>query len=346
MQPDINSLSRDALTAWLAQHNIRAFRADQILKWIYLRLADSFDQMTDLRKDLRSFLADQFCIHRMPMARMLTARDGTRKYLFRLQDGLTVESVLIPERDHYTLCVSSQVGCAQGCRFCVTGQGGLARNLTSAEIVGQVWEVRKQMEDPSQLTNLVFMGMGEPLANYPRLVSALTILMNSDWGMKFAARRVTVSTAGLVPRLVDLGNDTKANLAVSLNAVDDETRSSLMPINRTYPIADLIAACRRFPLQTGRKITFEYILMKDLNDSLHHARQLTKLLAHLKAKINLIPFNEYPASEFKRPSQERIQAFQAHLIDKHFTSIVRYSKGLDIMAACGQLRAETPDPEE
>jgi 23S rRNA (adenine2503-C2)-methyltransferase len=337
-KPDIKSLSRDQLITWLVDHGERAFRADQILKWLYVRLADQFDQMTDIHKDFRKHLSDHFRIARLE-ARTLDSSDGTRKFLFALEDGRTIESVLIPERDHSTLCVSSQVGCALGCRFCLTGQGGLERNLTAAEIVGQAWEVRKRMAAPERLTNLVFMGMGEPLANYAAVVAAINTLSNSDWGMKFAGRRITVSTSGLAPRIPDLGRDTRANLAVSLNAVDDETRSRLMPINNTFPLAALLAACRQFPLAPGRKITFEYILIRDLNDSLDHARRLTKLLAPIRAKINLIPFNEHPGSAFRRPSAERIQAFQDFLIGKHFTSIVRYSKGQDIMAACGQLRS-------
>jgi 23S rRNA (adenine2503-C2)-methyltransferase len=337
--PEIQSLSREALLAWLSKQGFRSFRADQILRWIYMRLADSFDQMTDLRKEVRVRLDQSFTIARLTVAQESRAADGTRKFLFRLSDGETVETVLIPERDHYTLCVSSQVGCAQGCRFCVTGQGGLIRNLTRAEILGQIWEVRRQLSAPESLTNLVFMGMGEPMANYTPLVSAVEAITNNDWGMRFANRRVTVSTVGLIPKMLALGRDTRVNLAVSLNAVDDEMRSQLMPINRTYPIAALLDACRRYPLPKGRRITFEYILFKELNDTPAHARRLAKLLAGLKAKINLIPFNPSPGSPFQRPSETRIQAFQSVLIDKHFTSVVRYSKGLDIMAACGQLRA-------
>jgi 23S rRNA (adenine2503-C2)-methyltransferase len=295
--------------------------------------------MTDLSQDFRALLDRSFIIARMPIAQTLMAKDGTRKYLFQLEDGHTVESVLIPEKGHYTLCVSSQVGCAQGCRFCLTGEGGLVRNLTSAEIVGQIWEIRKKMPQPGQLTNLVFMGMGEPLANYRQLVRALEVLTNSQWGMKFAHRRITVSTAGIVPRIIDLGRDTQVNLAISLNAPDDASRTRLMPINRKYPIAELLDVCRLHSPPRGRKITFEYILFKDVNDSLGHAKKLAKLLAGVKAKINLIPFNPFPGSEFKRPSQDRIDAFQAVLVNKHYTAIVRYSKGLDIMAACGQLRA-------
>lgn len=336
-------MTPDELLQWLDAHGERPFRAGQIYKWLYVRLADSFDQMTDLSKPFRQMLAGDFHIGRLAVAREMVSSDGTRKFLFRLADGQTAESVLIPERNHFTLCISSQVGCAQGCRFCLTGQGGLVRNLTSSEIVGQVWEVRKLISDPAQLTNLVFMGMGEPLANYGPLVQAIQVLTSSDWGMKFATRRVTVSTAGLVPRLLDLGRDTRVNPAISLNAVDDSLRSELMPINRKYPIAQLLEGCRRYPLVRGRKLTFEYILFSGLNDTPDHARKLARLLAPLKAKINLIPFNPHPGSPFQRPSEERIQAFQAILIQKHFTSVVRYSKGLDIMAACGQLRAQGQD---
>jgi 23S rRNA (adenine2503-C2)-methyltransferase len=338
---NIKQLSRQELLDWLAEKNVRPFRADQILKWLYLRQVDNFDQMTDLSKDFRSLLTRHFIIPRMPIVQMLTAKDKTRKYLFQLEDGNTVESVLIPEKNHYTLCVSSQVGCAQGCRFCLTGRGGLVRNLSSAEIVGQIWEIRKHLSEPEHLTNLVFMGMGEPLANYRQLIRALEVLINSEWGMKIANRRITISTAGILPRIIDLGRDTKVNLAISLNAPNDEDRTRLMPINRKYPIAELLDACRQHPLPKGRKITFEYILFKDENDSVEHAGKLAKLLAGMKAKINLIPFNPYPGSDFRRPAQERIQAFRSILVNKHFTTIIRYSKGLDILAACGQLQASS-----
>jgi 23S rRNA (adenine2503-C2)-methyltransferase len=339
MKQDIKSMNREPLTDWLAGHQVRSFRSDQILKWVYMRLADSFGQMSDISKNLRSLLDHHFSIARLPVQKIQTASDGTRKYLFSLADGHGIETVLIPERNHYTLCVSSQVGCAQGCQFCVTGQAGLVRNLTAAEIISQVWEVRKLLPDPERLTNLVFMGMGEPLANYHNLVAAIEALTSTQWGMKIANRRVTVSTAGLVPRMADLGRDTKINLAVSLNAVDDETRNRLMPINRKYPIQALLEACRQYPLPKGRRITVEYILFKDVNDSVDQARKLARLLAPVKAKINLIPFNPYPGSPFGRPGDRTIQAFQEVLIGKHLTSVVRYSKGQDIMAACGQLRA-------
>jgi 23S rRNA (adenine2503-C2)-methyltransferase len=339
MKQDIKSMNREPLIEWLAGHKVRSFRADQILTWVYMRLADDFDQMSDISKNLRALLNQHYYIARLPVQERQNAADGTCKYLFALADGNCIETVLIPERNHYTLCVSSQVGCAQGCKFCVTGQGGLVRNLTAAEIVSQVWEVRKLIPDPERLTNLVFMGMGEPLANYDNLAAAIEALTSTEWGMKIANRRVTVSTVGLAPRIADLGRDTKVNLAVSLNAVDDDARSRLMPINRKYPIQPLLEACRQYPLPKGRRITVEYILFKDLNDSLDQARKLARLLAPVKAKINLIPFNPYPGSPFQRPDERTILAFQEVLLDKHLTSVVRYSKGQDIMAACGQLRA-------
>ncbi len=340
-KPNIMDWSHARLVKWLEGRGIRRFRADQIFNWIYLRQADSFAQMTDLRKDLRSRLADHFAFGRLEVAKVAEARDGTRKFLFRLADGQSIESVLIAERDHFTLCVSTQVGCAMGCRFCLTGSGGLARNLSPGEILAQVRDVQKLAGRAMPLTNIVFMGMGEPLANYQNLKQALDILTASKCGMQFAGRRVTVSTSGLAPRIIDLGNDSRVNLAVSLNAVDDETRSRLMPVNRKYPIAVLLDACRRFNLPRGRRITFEYILIRGINDSLRHARQLAALLAPLRAKINLIPFNEHPASDFRCPDQATIDAFHALLIKRRFTCIVRYSKGAEISAACGQLRAES-----
>ncbi len=337
---NIMDLSHAMLADWLESRGIRRFRADQIFNWIYLRQADDFESMTDLRKDLRSRLAVHFDLARLEPVKVSQAGDGTRKFLFRLADGQSIESVLIAERDHFTLCVSTQVGCAMGCRFCLTGTSGLVRNLTAGEILAQVRDVKKLAGRHLPMTNIVFMGMGEPLANYQNLKQALEILTASKHGMQFAGRRVTVSTAGLAPRIIDLGTDTRVNLAVSLNAVDDETRNRLMPINCKYPIATLLDACRRFNLPKGRRITFEYILIKGVNDSPRHAARLAELLAPLRAKINLIPFNEHPASGFRRPDQATIDAFHDLLIKRRFTCIVRYSKGADISAACGQLRAE------
>jgi len=338
---NIIELTREQLVAWLTERDIAAYRADQILKWIYLRQADSFDAMTDIAKDIRPMLAQHFVIGRLEAEQIETSRDGSRKYLFRLSDGKYVESVLIPERDHYTLCVSSQVGCAQGCLFCLTAAGGFERNLTRAEIIAQVRDIKKELADPAQLRNIVFMGMGEPLANYKNLVSALDTITDNDAGLRFATRRITVSTAGLVSRFDALGRDTKVNLAVSLNATDNDTRSRLMPINRTYPLEALLEACRQFPLPAGRRITFEYILIKGVNDSEADARRLAKLLQPIRCKINLIPFNRHAGCDFERPPESVIQAFYDILFAKNYTVIIRRSKGQDISAACGQLRARS-----
>ncbi len=340
---DILEFSRDELVSWLADREIAAYRADQILKWIYLRQADGFDVMTDLSKDIRSALSQQFAIGRLDVEQVETSRDGSVKYLFKLHDGKQIESVLIPERDHYTLCVSSQVGCAQDCCFCLTAAGGFERNLSRGEILAQVRDIKKDLDDEKRLTNIVFMGMGEPLANYKNLVSAIKILTDNDVGLRFASRRVTVSTAGLIPKITALGRDTRVNLAVSLNAADDKTRTRLMPINRKYPLEKLMQACRQYLPPPGRRITFEYILIKGINDSTEDAKRLVKMLRPIRCKVNLIPFNPHEGCDFKRPAEAVIQAFYDVLFAKNFTVIIRRSKGQDISAACGQLRARSMD---
>ena len=339
---DIKDLPRQELTDWLKGRGRRSFRTDQILSWIYLRQTDDFDAMTNLGKALRADLQASFVNRRLQVEDERVSKDGALKRLFRLHDGLHIETVLIPEKDHYTLCISSQVGCAQGCRFCMTARGGFVRNLSAGEIISQVRDFQKWVneKDGMPLTNIVLMGMGEPLANYKNVLQALHVITDGNHGLKFSTRRVTLSTAGLVPKMVELGRDSQVNLAVSLNAADDETRSRLMPINRKYPLDQLIAACRRYPLPPRRKITFEYILMQGINDRLDDARRLVKQLHGVKAKINLIPFNEHPGSDFKRPSAEQITRFQEFVADHHYTVIVRHSKGQDIGAACGQLRAK------
>ena len=338
---NILDLSREQLLAWLNEQGIESYRADQILKWIYLRQADDFETMTDISKPIRALLEQQFSIHRLETIKIENSKDGSQKYLFRLPDHKLVESVLIPEKDHLTLCISSQVGCAQDCRFCLTAAGGFERNLTAGEIVSQVRDIKNEVDDKDhiRLRNIVFMGMGEPLANYKNLIGALTVITDNDYGLRFASRRVTVSTAGLVPRLADLGRDTKVNLAVSLNAVDNETRSRLMPINRKYPLEVLLEACGEYRTAPGRLITFEYILIKGVNDSADDARRLAKLLHPIRSKINLIPFNPHEGCSYERPDETAIIRFQEILIDKHYTVMIRQSKGQDISAACGQLRA-------
>ena len=339
-RPDIKELTLKDLTGWLARHGHKPYRAGQIRRWLYSRQTDDFAAMTDLGKGLRQALADAFSIVRPETVRVARAEDGTRKFLFALADGVRIETVLIPEKDHDTVCISSQAGCAQGCRFCMTAKGGLIRNLTAGEIVSQVREVIRAVAPGRRLTNIVIMGMGEPLANYANVCRALAVLTDADTGLGFSGRRVTLSTAGLVPRLADLGRDTSVNLAVSLNAADNETRSRLMPINRTYPLEALIDACARFPLPPRRRITFEYILMAGVNDTDADARRLAKLLRPVRAKINLIPFNPHSESEFRRPEPAVIERFRDILVDRHYTVITRYSKGQEISAACGQLAVQ------
>lgn len=326
-------------SAWLTAKGHAPYRARQVLRWIYSRQADEFDAMTDVAKGLRRLLADRFVIGRLSLGDTAESADGAVKYLFRLPDAQSVETVLIPEKNHFTLCISSQVGCAQGCKFCQTGRHGLVRNLSRGEMISQVRDTARLLKDPARLTNIVVMGMGEPLANYDNVVGAVNTMVAADSGLGFSSRRITISTAGLAPKIAALGHDTPANLAVSLNAADDQTRDRLMPINRKYPIARLLEACRQYPLAPRRRITFEYILIKDVNDSPEAARRLAKLLRPLRAKVNLIPYNPHPGSDFKRPDASVVREFQNVLLSSNYTVIIRKSKGADIMAACGQLRA-------
>jgi 23S rRNA (adenine2503-C2)-methyltransferase len=337
---DITDLTAGQACDWLARAGLAPYRFGQIMRWIYLRQADSFDQMTDLGKDARRHLSEHFTIGRLKALRVERSDDGSRKFLFELRDGCRVESVLIPERGHFTLCISSQVGCAMGCRFCLTGKGGFVRHLSKGEILAQVRDVLKTLDGGLPLTNIVLMGMGEPLANYDNVVGALNTLTDNQAGFAFAGRRITLSTVGLVSRMHDLGRDTSVNLAVSLNATTNTLRDRLMPVNRSHPIEALLETCRTYPLRPHRRITFEYILLQGLNDSETDARRLSRLLAPIKAKINLIPFNAYPGAQFQRPSDAVVERFRQILTDKHHTAVVRYSKGQDISAACGQLQAD------
>jgi len=341
---NILDYTREELAQWLEDKGVRPFRARQIFKWVYLKLAQSFDEMTDLGKPLRQMLEADFYVGSLDLENKQISSDTTEKFLFRLSDGHYIESVLIPEKDHFTICVSTQVGCAMGCKFCLTARGGMKRNLSVAEIIAQVRDARfhlmQKKIEPLKLSNIVFMGMGEPLANYDNLIKSLHILMDTDYGMKFAARKVTVSTSGVVPKIIHLGQDTNVNLAISLNATDDKTRSRLMPINNKYPIHELLKACRAFIMKPRNKITFEYILIQSINDSKEDALRLVKLLAPIRAKVNLIPFNEHEGSEFKRPGLKIISGFLQILLDRNMTAIIRKSKGDDISAACGQLKAK------
>jgi len=331
---DLKDLSLESLEAYLLGLGKEKYRAKQIFKWLYQRGATTFDDMTDLSKDFRRELSLKSRITSFVPDTVEISKDGTKKFLFVLEDGSSIESVLIPEEDRATLCVSTQVGCAMGCRFCLTGTFNLKRNLRCSEIVNQFCAVQRT----DRITNVVLMGMGEPLANLDNVIPALKIMTCPD-GFQISSRRVTVSTSGLVPEIEKLGAAVTVNLAVSLNATTDEQRDLLMPINRAYPIAKLIAACRKFPLPNRRMITIEYVLVRGVNDSIEDAKRLVKLLKGIPVKVNLIRFNEFAGCEFKSPEQDAIDRFHSYLLEKNLTVITRASRGADISAACGQLRA-------
>jgi 23S rRNA (adenine2503-C2)-methyltransferase len=331
------------LETFLVALGARPYAARQVWQWIFQRGALDFAGMTDLTKDLRARLEERARIAYPALADQRESRDGTVKFLLQLADGERIESVLIPEDDHYTLCLSSQAGCALACAFCATGRLGFARNLRHGEIVSQILVARRHLADkPGELNlrNLVFMGMGEPLLNFDNLCLAIESIRHPQ-GLNISSRRITVSTAGVAGKLADFGRLGMAALAVSLHAPTQELRKQLMPrAAEAWPLPDLIEALRAYPLKARDRITFEYILLDGVNDSPEQARQLVRLLAPLKAKINLIAANPSPDTPFAPTPRERIEAFQNYLKDKGLTATLRKSKGADIAAACGQLRAE------
>jgi len=342
-------LDRDELSRAVADLGEPAFRARQLWSWVYHHGAGDFAAMTSLGKALRARLTEGFRVDRPQIARAQVSSDGTRKWLLRTSDGQEVESVHIPEASRGTLCVSSQVGCTLTCRFCHTGTQRLVRNLSAAEIVGQLMLARDALGDwPSpapepkpdrQLTNLVLMGMGEPLYNYDNVAKALRIVMDGE-GIAISKRRITLSTAGVVPAMRRCGEELGVNLAVSLHAVSDALRDEIVPLNRKYPIAELLAACRDYPgVHNARRITFEYVLLKGVNDSPADAREMARLLKDIPAKVNLIPFNPWPGAPYECPSPEAIERFARILFERGLTAPVRQPRGQDIMAACGQLKS-------
>lgn len=337
MQPVfIKNFTLAEMESWVESIGERRFRARQLFRHIYARRVRSWEECSDLSKMFRVQLEFGTRINALKLLETQKAADGTRKYLFELHDGHSIESVLIPDPPRQTLCLSSQAGCALGCRFCVTGTLGFKRNLNAAEIVDQICQVQR---DQPRLTNLVFMGMGEPLANYEAVSRAMQIMLDPN-GMAFSHRRITLSTAGLVHQLRRLGKESPVNLAISLHAADDELRDQLMPINRKYPLTELMAACREYPLPPRKRITFEYILLGGVNDDPKHARQLIKLLHGVRAKVNLIPFNPHPDIPYRKPPEERILKFQEILQGAQLNALIRQSRGSDIRAACGQLAAQ------
>ncbi len=318
------------------------FRATQLFKWIYQKGITDFSRMTDISKLSQRKFDATFLPNSVTIEKSQISRDGTTKYLYHLADGKAVEGVLIPDPPRLTLCVSTQVGCRMGCAFCKTARMGWIRNLSAGEIVDQVCQVNASIGPKRKITNIVFMGMGEPLDNLENTLKAIEILGSAE-GLQFSHRRLTVSTCGLVHQLEKLGDKTKRfRLAVSLNAADDTTRDRLMPINRRYPIARLLETCQTISLRNRERITFEYVLLKGINDRPKDAKALIKLFHGFKVKLNLIPFNETEGIPFQRPDEAAVLTFQKILLDAHMTAIIRASRGDDIAAACGQLAtAET-----
>ncbi len=342
---DLRSLSRAEVDALVARLGEKPYRARQLFRWLHQKGAATLDEMTDLPAAFRARLAEACSLVPLERATELRSSDGTIKWTWRTADGKLVESVYMPEPGRKTLCVSTQAGCAVGCTFCMTGTMGLARNLSAGEIVDQVARANRRLVElgegtgPRPLTNLVFMGMGEPLHNYDAVRAALDVLLSED-GPNFSNRHVTVSTSGIVPEMRRFGEETDVKLAVSLNATTDEVRSALMPLNRKWPIRELLAACRDFPMKRGRRITFEYVLLGGVNDTDEDATRLARLLAGIPAKVNLIPYNENPGLGFKAPAPGRVEAFLDRLVAANVTAVIRRNRGADIAAACGQLAAE------
>jgi len=344
---DLKNLTRSQLADRLPTLGLPAAAASRVFAWLQRPGSHDLADLATIKQEFRQRLAAQTVISRLEIAKREASRDGTTKYAFRLADDALIESVLIPGNGRHTLCLSSQVGCAMGCRFCLTGGLGFKRNLLPAEMVGQVLAVLAEMQDNGAakinprllINNLVFMGMGEPLANYDHLLTALRILMDEQ-GLGFSERRVTVSTCGLVPKIHALGKDIRVNLAISLHGADDTVRDLLMPVNQTWPLAELLAACRAYPLGNKRVIFIEYILIKNINDSPRDAHRLAEILEGLPCRINLLPYNESATLPYERPDAATIEEFRAILARAGYRALVRQSRGADIQAACGQLAGQ------
>ncbi|MEL7231675.1 MAG: 23S rRNA (adenine(2503)-C(2))-methyltransferase RlmN [Pseudomonadota bacterium] len=345
-------LSRKEIAAHLTEMGVEPkkvrMRASQIFQWVYNQGVRDFDQMTNIAKDFRAKLADYFTLERPEVIEHQISKDGTRKYLIRMAPGIEVESVFIPDVSRSgALCVSSQVGCTLTCTFCHTGTQRLVRNLTPAEIILQVMVARDDLgEWPSsidnrRLVNIVFMGMGEPLYNTDNVIRSIDTI-SDDQGMSIGRRRITVSTSGVVPDIARLGKEANTMLAISLHAADDETRTKIMPINKAYPVDELLQACRDYPgLSNAKRITFEYVMLKGVNDSTRHAKNLITKLQGIPAKVNLIPFNPWPGSPYECSDMETIERFAARLKKAGLAAPIRKTRGEDIMAACGQLKSES-----
>jgi len=343
MTDKVNLLDYDrkSLESYFIEMGDKSFRAQQVLKWIYHQGAVDFESMTNLSKSLRATLEKNTCIKPPEIISEQKSEDGTRKWLIQIDGGNSVETVFIPESDRGTLCISSQVGCPLECKFCSTGQQGFNRNLSTSEIIGQVWAANKALgyfeNDKRIITNIVFMGMGEPLLNYDNVLKAINLLTD-DLGFGLARRRVTVSTSGIIPEIDRLKDDTNVSLAISLHASNNELRNDIVPINRSYPMRDLLAACKRFTeARDNEPITIEYVMLKDVNDSIQDAHDLVGCLRDIPAKVNLIPFNTFPGTNYNCSEIKTINAFRDVLVKSSIITITRKTRGDDIDAACGQL---------
>jgi 23S rRNA (adenine2503-C2)-methyltransferase len=346
---DLVGLSRAELEAEMVAMGQKPFRAKQLWHWIYHQGVRDFAAMSTIAKPMQQQLAQRFTVGRPGVAAEQTSQDGTRKWLFAWRDGQQVETVYIPEEDRGAVCISTQVGCTLSCTFCHTGTQKLVRNLGAAEIVGQFMAARDSYgewptpkgEEGRLLSNIVVMGMGEPLYNYENVAQALTIIMDHE-GIGLSRRRITLSTSGVVPMMDKCGAELGVNLAVSLHAVTDELRNEIVPLNRKYPIAELLAACRRYPgASNARRITFEYVMLRGVNDSEAEARELVRLLQGIPAKVNLIPFNPWPGSPYKTSTPEALRRFAEIVNAAGYSSPIRRPRGRDILAACGQLKTES-----
>jgi 23S rRNA (adenine2503-C2)-methyltransferase len=333
---NLKTLDKEGVHRFIECLHLPRYRADQLLLRLYRKHAVDIEEITEFSKELRTVLKTVAYISNLKLVNQVTSSDNTDKFLFALEDGQTVESVLISDKERLTLCISSQVGCAMGCLFCQTARCGFVRNLKSYEIIDQIIAVNRVIH-PKRVTNVVLMGMGEPLANFDWVVDALWKIVEL---LGISKRKITLSTAGLVPKLLMLPRKAPdINLAISLNATTDEVRNRIMPVNRRYPIQKLLDACGRYPLHPGRRITFEYVMIDGLNDFSEDARRLVKLLSGIRCKINLIPLNPFLGCELKRSPDERVHTFQKILLQHKTRALIRESRGRDICAACGQLRA-------
>jgi len=334
---NLRDITYDGFLRLAAAMGEKPYRAGQLYKWVYARGISSIDEMTDISLELRARLQEKYCITGPSLEETFTADDGTIKLLYELDDGLKIQSVIMPDDTRTTVCLSTQAGCALACGFCLTGTGGYKRNLTLAELAGQVLKAREVSGEDRKITNIVFMGMGEPLLNYETLLEFIKILTDAA-GFAISHNRITVSTAGITPAIARLGLDTNVNLAISLNAPDDAKRTALMPVNKRYPLAGLMKALRAYPLQGKKRLTIEYVLLAGVNDSSDDARRLLTLLHGLRCKINLIPFNPFADAPYKRPDEAVAALFKDILIKGGLMAVTRKSRGLDIGAACGQLK--------